>query len=136
MKPYLQKVLKPWGYEILLTSSDSPVTGKIAFTKAGKRWSFQYHDVKDETLCLLRGEAEFWLENEEGDVEKFMMERLKGYRVKPFKKHRFCAIKNCLSVECSTKEEGTTVRLEDDYSRGSETEEKRITRSGKGVYLG
>jgi len=122
MKPFFQKELKPWGYEIILTPPDSPVTGKISFTKAGQRWSFQYHEMKEETIGLIKGEAELWLENNKGKVEKFKMEPLKGYQVKPLKKHRFCAITDCLSFEVSTKEEGVTYRLEDDYQRPNETE--------------
>jgi hypothetical protein len=136
MNAFSQKILKPWGYEILLTPPDSPIAGKIAFTKAGHKWSFQYHDLKNENICLVRGKAEFWLENDKGEVEKTQMELFKGYRVKPFKKHRFCAITNCLSVEISTKEEGSTVRLEDDYGRGTETEETRQKRTKKGIYVG
>jgi len=85
MNPFYQKELKPWGYEIILTPPDWPVTGKIAFTKAGNRWSFQYHEKKTETICLREGEAEIWLEDEKGEVKKIPMEKLKGYNVKPLK---------------------------------------------------
>lgn len=131
MKPYSQKVIKPWGYEIILTPPESPVIGKIAFTNAGQRWSLQYHDKKNETLCLISGECELWLENEKGEIEKIKMEPHVGYQIKPFKKHRFCAIKECISVEFSTPEEGNTVRLEDDYRRPTETEEiRKLTNRG------
>lgn len=135
-KSYSLKIEKPWGYEIILTPENSPVTGKIAFTKAGHRWSFQYHDQKEETLCLINGEAELWSENENGEIEKFKMEPKKGYLIKPLKKHRFCGITDCLSVEISTKETGTTVRLEDDYRRGNESNKEREKRKEGELYTG
>ncbi len=77
------------------------------------------------------------LENGQGEMEEIKMELNKGYFIPPFQKHRAQGIKNSLIFESSTKEEGNTVRLEDDYSRGTETEEKRKTRIIKsGVYMG
>lgn len=131
MKPHSQKVIKPWGYELILTSPESPVTGKLAFTKANHRWSYQYHDKKDEVITLIEGKAEFWLENENGVIEKLPMKIKQGYHVEPSKKHRFCALKNCWTVEVSTPEEGNTIRLEDDYARPSETEKiRKLTNRG------
>jgi mannose-6-phosphate isomerase len=135
-KPFSQKVIKPWGYEIILTSEESPVTGKILHLDDGKRFSLQYHDQKKETLILFSGEAFIILENKQGKMEKLKMELNKGYYVRPFQKHRAQGIKDCLIFESSTKEEGNTVRLEDDYNRGTETEEKRKTRLKSGVYMG
>lgn len=122
---FFQKIEKPWGYEILYTQAGSPFVCKTAFTKAGHRWSFQYHDQKEENICLVKGEAELWLENNKGEIEKIRMEPFKEYHVKPFRKHRFCAITDCWTVEASTPEVGNTFRLEDDYRRDTETEDLR-----------
>lgn len=124
-QPYFKRIEKPWGFEILFTQTKLPFIGKIAFTKAGHRWSFQYHDKKEENFCLIIGEAEIWLENKEGKIEKKRMDSLNGYHIKPFQKHRFCAITDCWTVESSSPEVGNTVRLEDDYQRGTETEDVR-----------
>ncbi len=136
IKPFFQKVIKPWGYEILLTPEESPVTGKILHLDDDKRFSLQYHDEKEETLILFSGEAYIILENDQGEMEKIKMELNKGYFIRPFQKHRAQGIKDSLIFESSTKEEGDTVRLEDDYNRGTETEEKRKTRIQGGVYMG
>jgi hypothetical protein len=120
MKPYSQKILKPWGYELILTPDYSPVVGKMAFTKAGKRWSYQFHDQKIETICLIKGKAKLVTEEKE-----IPMIPLKGYFIKPNFKHRFWAITDCVSFEFSTPEKGNTIRLEDDYCRPTETEEVR-----------
>lgn len=117
MKIFQQKIIKPWGYELIFTPPDSPVTGKIEHVKAGARCSYQYHDKKRETLCLIKGKAKIIIEGKE--VE---MKLKKGYYLKPLVKHRFIGITDCDIVESSTKEEGNTIRLEDDYSRPTETE--------------
>ncbi len=119
-KPYTTKINKPWGYEIIFTPSNSSVTGKILHLNQGARFSYQYHEKKTETLCLLNGRAKIILNDEEAE-----MEPQKGYFIKPGDKHRLQGITNCDILEASTKEEGTTVRLEDDYQRPDETEELR-----------
>ena len=136
IQPHYQKINKPWGYEIILTPPESPVTGKILHLDDSKRFSLQYHDKKIETLTLFSGEAYIILEDEKGKMKKIKMEKNKGYHIRPFQKHRCQGIKNCLIFESSTKETGKTVRLEDDYGRGTETEEVRKKRGEEEVYMG
>jgi len=136
IKPYYQKINKPWGYEIILTPQESAVTSKILHLDDGKRFSFQYHDKKIETLSLFFGEAYIILEDKYGKTRKIKMKKNKGYHVRSFQKHRCQGIKDCLIFESSTREEGKTIRLEDDYGRSTETEEARKTRTEKGVYIG
>lgn len=135
-KPFIQKVIKPWGYEIILTPPESPVTGKIIHLDDKKRCSLQYHDKKEEAMTLIAGEACIILEDKDGKLRKINMEKNRGYYVKPFQQHRLQGIKDCLIFEVSTREEGKTVRLQDDYARGTETEEKRKMRTKGGVYMG
>jgi mannose-6-phosphate isomerase-like protein (cupin superfamily) len=116
------KITKPWGFEIKFTEDDLPYTGKLAFTKSGRRWSLQKHDQKTETITLLSGQAKFQLGEEIIDmIPNF------GYTVNSNTIHRFSAITDCVTVEVSTPETGSTIRLEDDYSRPTETEEIRST---------
>lgn len=128
---YAQKILKPWGYELIFTPPDSLVTGKILHLNAGARFSYQYHDKKQETLCLLKGKAKIIIND-----KVIEMEPLRGYFIAPMMKHRCWSITDCDILEASTKEEGNTVRLEDDYSRGTETEETRKQRTENKVYMG
>ena len=51
--PY--RVDKPWGYELIWARTDRYV-GKILHVKAGHVLSLQYHNLKDETMHVLRGE--------------------------------------------------------------------------------
>lgn len=136
MKPYQLKVEKPWGYELILTPPESPVTGKILHLNAGCRFSLQYHDKKEETLTLISGEALLILEDEKGQLQEIEMEQRKGYFIKPFQKHRAKGITDCDILEASTREKGKTVRIEDDYKRRTETEEKRKRRTRGGTYMG
>lgn len=135
VQPHFQKIKKPWGYEIILTPPDSSITGKIIHLDDGKRFSFQYHDEKTEALTLISGEAYIILEDNQSKMKKMKMEKNKGYFIKPFQKHRCQGIKDCLISEVSTKESGKTVRLEDDYNRGTETEKKRQQRAKSKVYM-
>jgi len=136
IKPYRMKVKKPWGYELILTPDESSVTGKILHLDDGKKFSLQYHDKKIETLTLISGEAYIILEDNQGKMKKIKMEQNRGYFIRPFQKHRCQGIKDCFILEASTREEGKTVRLEDDYARGTETEEARRKRTEEKVYMG
>ena len=51
--PY--RVDKPWGYELIWARTDRYV-GKLLHVRAGQVLSLQYHNHKDETMHVLRGE--------------------------------------------------------------------------------
>lgn len=123
--PFQKRVEKPWGYEIIYTPDTAPATGKILHVTAGKRLSLQYHDVKQETLCLIRGEALITLSNNKDEQVEVKMELNKGYLVVPGQVHRVTAITDIDFIEASTPELGNTFRLEDDSNRPTETEELR-----------
>lgn len=124
-EPFQKFVPKPWGREIIFTDPSLPYFGKIMQVKAGTRWSLHYHEEKLETLALLSGEAEIWLEDASGEIQKIPMELEKGYNISLKQKHRVVTKTDCIIVEASLPETGTTVRIEDDFSRGNETEELR-----------
>ena len=123
--PYHKKIEKPWGYEVLYTKPHAGRVGKILFIRAGRRLSLQYHDAKEETLCLMSGRALIWLETEQGEIVKMPMEPHQGYAVALMQKHRVEALEDSFVIESSDAERGNTFRLEDDYSRGTETEDVR-----------
>jgi mannose-6-phosphate isomerase-like protein (cupin superfamily) len=123
--PFQQRVTKPWGWEVIYTPPDLPRTGKILSVEAGKRLSLQYHDEKEETICLLEGEAAIWLSDTGGVLRRVPMERHKGYTVRRMQRHRIEAVTDALLIEVSDPERGNTFRVEDDYARGTETEEHR-----------
>ncbi len=118
--PYSKKIDKPWGYEIKFTPEGFEHTGKILYIEKNKRFSFQYHDKKEEVLFLFSGKARIWIENEDGEIEKKPMELQKGYLIQKGQKHRVEAIEDIFVFEVSEPEAGTTYRLEDDYHRDDE----------------
>lgn len=125
LTPHHKKIEKPWGFEVIFTPEHADRLGKILFVKAGSRLSLQYHDAKEETLCLLSGKAVIWLESEEGEIMKMPMDLQRGYDISLMQKHRIEAVEDCYVIESSGQERGNTFRLEDDYSRGTETEDVR-----------
>lgn len=123
--PYVKRVEKPWGYELIFTPDNLPYTGKLMHVKAGTRQSLQYHDKKVETYYLAFGRGGVVIENSQGEMEKVEFKTGKGYTTQIGQKHRIFAITDCDVLEFSTPELGNTYRLEDDYSRPTETEELR-----------
>lgn len=83
MTPIFSKVIKPYGFEIILTPKDSPYTSKIAFTQKGHRWSLQYHDQKTETLTLLSGQANLIVGKNKDNLKKIPMKPNQGYTITP-----------------------------------------------------
>lgn len=130
-QPYVKKVEKPWGYELIFTSEGLPYTGKIMHLKAGTRQSLQIHDKKQETYFLASGRAGVIIENSIGEMETIEFEKGKGYTTLVGQKHRIFGITDCDVWEVSTPEIGTTYRLEDDYKRPNETEELRKKERGE-----
>jgi len=135
ISPNFQKVIKPWGYELILTSPTAPLTSKILHLTKGKKFSLHYHEEKEETLVLIKGKAFIYIEDKEGELIKKEMDSRKGYHIRPYQIHRIEAIDETEVLESSTAEKGNSVRIEDDYKRGTETEEDRKTRDSKKVYM-
>ncbi len=118
--PYSKKINKPWGFEIKFSPPGFAHTGKVLYIEEGKRFSFQYHDEKEEVLFLFSGQAKIWIENSEGEIEKKPMKPKEGYLIKKNQKHRVEAVSDCYIFEVSGIEKGTTFRIEDDYQRNNE----------------
>lgn len=123
--PFVKRVDKPWGYEVIFTPPDLPYTGKIIHVDAGKRLSLQAHDKKQESWTILNGRGKVIWENSEGELIETELVSGQGYTCKIGQRHRLAGITDCDILEVSTPELGTTYRLEDDYARPDETEEMR-----------
>jgi len=124
--PYVIEVPKPWGFELIFSDGTAKITSKILHVTKGKRSSLQYHDIKEEILTLIGGDGILEIEDSSGEIKKFNMILRKSYIVVPNQIHRFSAGEtDCEIMESSTPESGNTVRIEDDYSRGVETDEDR-----------
>ena len=113
---FIKTVSKPWGHETWWAQTEKYV-GKILHINKGHSLSYQYHEIKDETIYLFRGIM--ILEIEEVGEEKKELELFPGdsIRITPFTKHRMMAVEDCEVFEVSTPEVEDVVRLEDRYGR-------------------
>lgn len=110
-----KKVEKPWGYE-LIWAHTSRYVGKILHINKGHRLSYQYHNIKDETIRLLSGHLN--VETEVNGIRKTLTLRQgESLHIVPLMRHRMIAIEDCDVLEVSTPELDDVVRLEDDYRR-------------------
>ena len=114
----MKVIYKPWGKELWLELNDKYCYKRI-YINAGTKTSYQYHENKLETNYIIDGKAEVWLENDEGVVEKNVMEKDEFFTVIPPRKHRVIALTDLILQEVSTPEVDDVIRIEDDSNRGS-----------------
>jgi quercetin dioxygenase-like cupin family protein len=111
----MRRVEKPWGYELIWAETGRYV-GKILHIVAGQKLSRQYHNLKEETFLVQKGEMD--LEIGEGAAMKTLrMKELDSFHCVPRTVHRMIAVSDVDVVEVSTPELDDVVRLEDVYGR-------------------
>ena len=110
------KTLKPWGYEILWAHTDRYV-GKILHIEAGHVLSLQYHNLKHESIFVLRGRMIFRYRNDEGTLAEREMREGDAQQVPTGLVHQFEALETCDVLEASTPHLDDVVRLQDRYGR-------------------
>ena len=115
MKAAVERVDKPWGYELRFARTER-YAGKVLFIKAGSQLSLQYHEKKDEAFFVQQGRLELVL-GRGGEQRVETLEPDQGWHVAPGTVHRFRAVTDCLLFEVSTPELEDVVRIEDDYGR-------------------
>jgi mannose-6-phosphate isomerase len=111
-----RRVPKPWGYELIWAQTDRYI-GKTMHIERGHQLSYQYHEHKDETICVLRGLLDLLVETPGGDRSVFRLAPGQSYRIAPHVRHRLTAIETCDVLEASSPEANDIVRLEDRYGR-------------------
>lgn len=112
-----RRVDKPWGHEVIWAETDLYV-GKLLHVKAGHALSLQYHEVKDETIHLLRGEMRFLVGDSVEMLQDAGLREGESYRLRPGTVHRMEAVTDVDILEASTPHLDDVVRLEDRYGRG------------------
>ncbi|HSR90090.1 MAG TPA: cupin [Gemmatimonadales bacterium] len=111
--PY--RVDKPWGYELVWARTDRYV-GKILHVKAGHVLSLQYHNLKDETMHVLKGELV--LRTKPGTtLESRRFVAGESVHIPAKLIHQIEAVVDTDVLEASTAELDDLVRLEDRYGR-------------------
>jgi mannose-6-phosphate isomerase len=111
----IRRVPKPWGYELIFAHTDRYV-GKILHVNKGESLSLQYHEMKDETLYVVKGELKLTIEWE-GDRREIPLRQGEAFHIPPRLIHRMLAIEDTDVAEVSTTELDDVVRLEDRYGR-------------------
>jgi mannose-6-phosphate isomerase-like protein (cupin superfamily) len=108
-------VHKPWGHETIWAHTEHYV-GKVLHVKAGHALSLQYHNMKDETIHLLRGEMIYRIQQGDQLVE-VPFTAGQSYRNTPGTVHQMEAVTDCDILEASTPHLDDVVRLTDRYGR-------------------
>jgi len=112
----MKVVRKPWGKEEWLEFNDQYCYKRI-YLNAGERTSFQYHEKKKETNYIISGEAEIWLEDDAGEIQKTKMGVNEFFTVVPPRKHRVVALTDLILQEVSTPEVDDVFRIQDEWGR-------------------
>lgn len=115
MKDVPYRVEKPWGHELIWARTDKYV-GKILHIEEGHVLSLQYHEQKDETIHVLKGEIVFRT-RVDGVMQERSMAEGEGCRITPGTVHQMEATVTSDLLEVSTPEIDDVVRLEDRYGR-------------------
>ncbi|MBI2781712.1 MAG: cupin domain-containing protein [Chloroflexi bacterium] len=111
-----RRVEKPWGHELIWAHTDHYV-GKLLVIETGRRLSFQYHEMKDESIHVLSGRLNLTLENDAGVIEDRELGPGDSAHVAVGRRHRFEAIETCTLIEVSTPELDDVIRIQDDFGR-------------------
>ena len=110
------RVDKPWGYEIRWAITDRYL-GKILHVNKGEALSLQYHERKDETILVMKGEVDFEVGPDERSLERRRLHEGDVIHLAPGTRHRVTAVADSDLFEVSTPEIDDVVRLEDRYGR-------------------
>lgn len=110
------RIEKPWGYELHWAVTDRYV-GKILHVNRGEALSLQYHDRKDEYLCVIAGAIDVELGGSNGALATHRMHDGDTLHITPGTRHRMTAVEDTDIIEVSTPEIDDVIRLEDRYGR-------------------
>ena len=110
----MEKIEKPWGYEVVWAKTDNYVA-KFLHINPNSRLSLQYHEEKEETIYVMAGELVLQLGE---NSEPTLTSPGSVIHVPPGKIHRFAAKEQAVMLcEVSTSQIDDVVRLRDDYER-------------------
>lgn len=107
----MKVVDKPWGREDWLVVGQR-IAMKRLVVFAGKRFSLQYHEEKEEAWLFVRGRARVTI-----DDRKFEATAGDVIHLRPGTVHRVEGIEESEFIEVSTPELDDVVRIEDDFGR-------------------
>ncbi len=117
----VQRVEKPWGYEIHFALVDGKYCGKVLHIDEGQALSLQYHERKEETISVQSGRLLFEVGTAgAGELESFELLPGESVHIRPGTRHRMTALVDTDVLEASTTELDDVVRLNDRYGRAAD----------------
>lgn len=119
-----QEQRKPWGLEQIFATDEDKYIGKIIHVNAGGSLSLQYHEHKEETICLISGEADIQYGPVDGELSTRRFGPGDTIHLPPRVVHRITGVTDIVFAEASTAPPGwreDVVRLEDAYGRTGTT---------------
>ena len=115
-KKSVTRVEKPWGYELIWAETQDYV-GKVLHIQKGHRLSLQYHQIKDESIFIAKGELVLVFEDDRGQLINVSLNAGEAHHIPVGRKHRMIAVEDTDVFEVSTPHLQDVVRLEDSYGR-------------------
>lgn len=112
-----RRVDKPWGHEEIFALVEGKFCGKVLHVTAGHSLSLQYHQVKDEVICVQHGVARVQVGERIGGLAEVELRPGDSLHLPPGMLHRIAAVTDVVLLEASTTELDDVVRLADDYGR-------------------
>ena len=114
----MEKIIieKPWGKEELLEKNSKYMFKRLTMYK-GHACSLQYHEVKTETVYLLKGSLKVYIGDKENKLDEIIMKPNDSLTLYPYKIHRMEALEDSIYLESSTPELEDVIRLQDRYNR-------------------
>jgi mannose-6-phosphate isomerase len=112
----LERVEKPWGYEVLYALTER-YCGKLLFIRKGEQLSLQFHKQKDEVIYVHQGRIELEVGEPGRTPDREVVGPGHAFRFTPGTVHRWRALEDTLVLEVSTPDVDDVVRLEDRYGR-------------------
>jgi mannose-6-phosphate isomerase len=116
LNTFEKRIEKPWGYEELVEYNKNYVVKKL-FMKEGHSCSTQYHELKTETIMILKGILRIYIGNEIKSLDFKDYKEGEYITIKPYTIHKMMGVSDCIYMETSTNELWDVIRLQDDYGR-------------------
>ena len=111
-----KKIIKPWGYELLIEKNKKYMFKKL-FMKKGHRCSLQDHNRKIETIFIISGNLKIYFGDDKNKLRYKTFKPHNTITLRPKKIHRMQAVNDCIYLEASSPEIMDVVRISDDYKR-------------------
>jgi len=115
----MKVVDKPWGKEEWLEVNDNYTVKRISVLQ-GHQCSLQYHEIKKETMFVLEGILNLYIEYP-WDKGRHTIHKLhpgQYFTINPGVIHRSIGVEgDVVFLESSTSELDDVIRIEDDYKR-------------------